>query len=227
LYDGFYRRFEEVAVLYMSTPRAGHNSDPIEKIQNLFNAPTPPPVSGVESRPLRRRNGVSVDRDTFGRLVLEHLPAAQRFAIRLCGNVDAAEEIVQEALLKTAKAWKSYRGEAAFKTWFFQIVVNAFRDHCRRVSKDQALPQQICDANGVSPTRAIEAEELGSAVAKMIRLLPERQREVLVLSAYEILDSANIAAVLNISEQNVRTNLHLARQRMKELLAPFLSESEL
>jgi len=214
-------------VLYMSTPSAGHNFDPVEKIKNLFNAPSPPPVSDAESRPLRRRNGVSVDRDTFGRLVLEHLPAAQQFAIRLCGSVDAAEEIVQEALLKTAKSWKSYRGEATFKTWLFAIVVNAFRDHCRRFSKDQALPQEICDANSASPSRRAEAEELGSAVGRMIQMLPERQREVLVLSVYEMQDSANIAAVLGISEQNARTNLHLARQRMKELLAPYLAQSGL
>src|SRR6267142_2587139 len=214
-------------VLYMSTPSAGHNFDPVEKIKNLFNAPSPPPVSDAESRPLRRRNGVSVDRDSFGRLVLEHLPAAQRFAIRLCGNVDAAEEIVQEALLKTAKSWKSYRGEATFKTWLFAIVVNAFRDHCRRFSKDQALPQEICDANSASPSRRAEAEELGSAVGRMIQMLPERQREVLVLSVYEMQDSANIAAVLGISEQNARTHLHLARQRMKELLAPYLAQSGL
>ncbi|HEV8291129.1 MAG TPA: RNA polymerase sigma factor [Tepidisphaeraceae bacterium] len=222
-----FRDFEEVAVLYMSTPSAGHNFDPAEKIKNLFNAPNPPTVSDAESRPLRRRNGVSVNRDTFGRLVLEHIPAAQRFAIRLCGNVDAAEEIVQEALLNASKSWKSYRGDATFKTWLFQIVVNAFRDHCRKVSKHQTLPQEISDANSASPTRQIEAQELGSALATMIQLLPERQREVLVLSVYEMQNSANIAAVLGISEQNVRTNLHLARQRMKELLAPFLAESGL
>jgi len=211
----------------MSTPSAGHNLHPAEKIKNLFNGPNPPPVSDAESRPLRRRNGVSVDRETFGRLVLEHLPAAQRFAIRLCGNVDAAEEIVQEALLKTARSWKSYRGEATFKTWLFAIVVNAFRDHCRGVSKNQTLPQAICDAKSASPTRRIEADELGEAVARMIQKLPERQREVLVLSVYEMQDSPGIATILGITEQNVRTNLHLARQRMKELLAPFLSESEI
>ena len=61
----------------------------------------------------------------------------------------------------------------------------------------------------------------------MIQMLPERQREVLVLSVYEMQDSPAIAVILGISEQNVRTNLHLARQRMKELLAPFLSESEI
>jgi len=211
----------------MSTPSAGHNLDPAEKIKNIFNALNRSPVSDGESRPLRRRNGVSVDRETFGRLMLEQLPAAQRFAIRLCGNADAAEEIVQEALLKAARSWKSYRGDAAFKTWLFAIVVNAFRDHCRRSLKTQAMPQEIFDAKSASPTRQIEADELWEAVARMIQMLPERQREVLVLSVYEMQDSPAIAVILGISEQNVRTNLHLARQRMKELLAPFLSESEI
>src|SRR5258705_10115176 len=154
-------------VLYMSTPSAGQNVDPVEKIKNLFNAPNPPPVSDAESRPLRRRNGVSVDRDTFGRLVLEHLPAAQRFAIRLCGNVDAAEEIVQEAMLKAAKSWKSYRGEAKFKTWLFAIVVNAFRDWLRKASEGGRLTIEIEDAKSAFPGERVEAEELGEAVARM------------------------------------------------------------
>jgi RNA polymerase sigma-70 factor, ECF subfamily len=227
LYDVLSRRFEEVAVLYMSTPSAGHNFDPAEKIKNLFNTLRPPSVSAGESWPLRRRNGVSVDRDTFGRLVLENLPAAQAFAIRLCGNVDAAEEIVQEALLKVARSWRSYRGEAKFKTWLFAIVVNAFRDHWRRASDDGQLTAEMEDAKSAFPGQRVEAEELGEAVARLIAMLPPRQREVLVLNVYEELGSAEIAEMLGISEQNVRTNLHLGREKLRELLGPFVSESEI
>ena len=59
----------------------------------------------------------------------------------------------------------------------------------------------------------------------MVGMLPPRQREVLVLSVYEEQSSAEIAVMLGISEQNVRTNLHLGREKLRELLAPFVSES--
>jgi RNA polymerase sigma-70 factor (ECF subfamily) len=202
-----------------------------ENIENIFNALGAAAVSGgegeKESRPQRRRNGVGVDRETFGRLVLEHLPAAQRFAIRLCGDADAGEEIAAEALLKAAKSWKSYRGEAKFKTWLFAIVINAFRDWMRGASSDAQLPVEIVDVRSAVAGERMEAEELGVAVAKMIGMLPARQREVLVLSVYEEMNSIEIAEMLGISQQNVRTNLHLGREKLRALLAPFVNESEI
>jgi len=60
---------------------------------------------------------VTVDRETFDGLVLEHLPMAQRFAIRLTGRSDLAEKIVQAALLRVSRSWSSYRGDSSFRTW--------------------------------------------------------------------------------------------------------------
>src|SRR5215204_7571910 len=59
-----------------------------------FNIPAPCPVSEVDGRALPARSGV--DRETFDRMVLEQLPAAQRFAIRLTGNPDDAEDVMQD-----------------------------------------------------------------------------------------------------------------------------------
>ena len=56
--------------------------------------------------------GWTADRDTFDRLMLEHLSAAQRFAVRLTGNVDEAEDVVQDALLRAARGWQTFRGES-------------------------------------------------------------------------------------------------------------------
>ncbi len=65
---------------------------------------------------------------TLDRLVQMHLNDALQLAVRLSGGPDSAEEIVQEALLRVAKNWKTFRGEAAFRTWLFRIVINVFRD---------------------------------------------------------------------------------------------------
>lgn len=187
-----------------------------------FNAPTPSAVSPREGE-AELQTGPVVDRAAFDRLVLENLSAAQRFVIRLTGDADAAEEIVQTALVRAANGWKSFRGQSRFQTWLFQIVLNCFRDWLARRRADEQLPD-VPDHSS-SPAQMLEAEELERSIACAVSGLPPRQREVLVLHAYEQHSTAEIATVLRISEQNVRTTLHLARQRLKEQLAPYLDET--
>lgn len=164
----------------------------------------------------------TVDRDSFDRLMIEHLPAAHRLAIRLCGNAAGGEEIVQEAMLRAAQAWRGYRGEAKFTTWLFQIVVNVFRDRIRRRRADSLEAIDLPDARSADPRDAVSGAELGELIAGHISRLPPRQREVLVLVAYESLTIGEVAMLLEISEQNVRTNLHFARQTLKERLGVYI-----
>jgi len=167
-----------------------------------------------------------LDRTTFERLVLEHLPAAHRFAIRLTGDADGGEEVMQEALLKASRAWRSFAGRSTFRTWLFQIVVNAFRDHrsagsaAGRNGAAGPLPDDVPDRKSSDPSRRMSEAEQGERIARLVSALPPRQREVFVLHAYEGLTPAEIAAVLGLEESNTRANLHFARQRLKQWLAP-------
>ena len=61
------------------------------------------------------------DRESFDRLVPDSLPALQRFAIRLTGNREQAEELAQETLLRATRFWESYRGRSQFRTCVFPI----------------------------------------------------------------------------------------------------------
>jgi RNA polymerase sigma-70 factor (ECF subfamily) len=166
---------------------------------------------------------LAVDRQTFDRLVLEHLDSAQRFAIRLTGDPHAAEDLMQDALLKAHRSWQSFRGESKFSTWLYAIVINAFRD--RIAASPQLageLPDEVTDARSTDPAREAQSREFGQIVAAEVSRLPPRQREVLVLSAYEDLSIGEVAIVLGTSDQNVRTNLHLARERLRSKLATYL-----
>src|SRR5437667_10643554 len=126
-----------------------------------------------------------IGRKTFDRLLLDHLPALQRFTIRLCGNVELAEEIAQEAVVRAARAWRSYRGEACFKTWRFQVAINVFRDSIARLAGSQRLPGDLLDEKSLDPATSAQDSELGEIIAKLISTLPPRQREVLVLTIHE------------------------------------------
>jgi RNA polymerase sigma-70 factor (ECF subfamily) len=169
--------------------------------------------------------GQTLDRNTFDRLVLQHLPACLQFALRLSGNPSIAEEVVQDAMLNAAKYWKSFKGQSAFRTWLFRIVINAWHDHwSTRQWHDQELSEDVADER-TNPVLDAEETEIGEAVAKAISTLPPRQREVLVMIAYEGMQVSEVAAALRISEQNIRTNLHLARERLRKKLKAFLPEN--
>jgi RNA polymerase sigma factor (sigma-70 family) len=163
----------------------------------------------------------AVDRQTFDRLVLEHLASAQRFAIRLTGDAHEAEDVLQDALLRAHRSWQSFKGQSKFTTWFYAIVINCFRD---RVAATPRVARLHDDVDGLTdsttdPAHHAQSREFGEIVASEVSRLPPRQREVLVLSAYEQMPADQIAAVLEITEQNVRTQLHLARERLRERLA--------
>ena len=167
--------------------------------------------------------GWTADRDTFDRLMLEHLSAAQRFAVRLTGDPQAAEEVVQDALVRAARGWRTFRGDARFLTWLLRVVIHAAHDH-RTARRDPPGPlghEPTAPTSG-DPATLASAADLGEHVAALVSALPLRQRECLVLTAYEGLSIADAAGVLGTNEQNVRTNLHLARQKLKNQLANVL-----
>src|SRR5688500_13716184 len=171
--------------------------------------------------------GPIADRTIFDQLVLELLSAAHRFAVRLTGERDEAEEVVQDALARAARGWRTYsgRGGASFRTWLFQVVVNAFRDRLERAGRRQdvgaggdggsgdagsgtnhhPLTEHLPDPRAPDPAAAAEAGELGTLAARFVSEPPPRQREVLVLCAFENLSALEVAGVLGISHQNVRT----------------------
>ena len=183
--------------------------------------------AGVETR-------APVDRQLFDRLVLEHLPAVGRLAMRLTGRPEIAEEVAQNALLRASTGWATFRGQSAFRTWLFQIVIHAFRDdlQARRRRKIESLDEpdgpagDQVDHRAEDPAQLASAAELGQIVAAAVSGLPPRQREVLVCHAYEQLSDLEIAAVLEISPRNVRTTLHLARERLRQVLRPHLKETD-
>src|SRR6185295_13232981 len=90
--------------------------------------------------------GPTLDRNTFDRLVLQHLPVCLKFAVRLSGDPSIAEEVVQDAMLNAAKYWKSFQGQSAFRTWLFRIVINAWHDHTStRRWREQELVDDVAD----------------------------------------------------------------------------------
>jgi RNA polymerase sigma-70 factor (ECF subfamily) len=171
-----------------------------------------------------------VDRAQFDQLLLDHLPAALRLATRLTGDPASAEDVLHDAVARASAAWRSLRGADAARAWFARVVVNAFRDHLRQarrlpISEPLREDENLGDLRQVGPASAASGREFAEIVAVAVSTLPPRQREVLVLIAFESLAPADAAGALGITEQNLRTTLHLARAALRKRLEPYLSEA--
>jgi RNA polymerase sigma-70 factor (ECF subfamily) len=171
-----------------------------------------------------------VDRARFDQLLLDHLPAALRLATRLTGDPSSAEDVLHDAVARASAAWRTLRDAEAARGWFTRILVNAFRDQLRqsrRLPPNEPLPEDEAfgDRSRLGPVSAAAGREFAEIVAIAVSTLPPRQREVLVLVAFESLSPVDAAAALGITEQNLRTTLHLARAALRRRLEPYVSEA--
>lgn len=138
-----------------------------------------------------------------------------RFAYWLCRNRWQAQDLVQEAFAAAWKGRESLRDNSATKAWLFSILRN---EHVRvfqrkRLDLVDVELEDIAIASGNSELERVELDEC-------LRALPENYREPLLLQVLGGFSGKEIAAMLNISEQNVMTRLTRARQALRKLAAP-------
>jgi RNA polymerase sigma-70 factor (ECF subfamily) len=158
----------------------------------------------------------------FHQLARRYASRAAGLARRITGSEADAEDIVQEALLRVWVNAPRWRAVAAFRTWFYRIVVNLCLNRQRRapfVPIEQAGDVRDPSANaGEQMERDQEAQRLAAAMGE----LPERQRIALTLTYGEGLSNAETAAVIGTSVSGVETLLVRARRSLREKLGAVL-----
>jgi RNA polymerase sigma-70 factor (ECF subfamily) len=160
-------------------------------------------------------------------LLEEYIPRVYRFALRLCGNSAAAEDLTQETFLRAWKARLRLRDPKALRVWLFRITANLWRDQLRRhqsrVARAGPLPAEQPDSTPAPERQAAGRDELRRALVAMDDL-PPRQREVLYLSACDGLSVSEIADILEISSDSVKASLSLARKSIRQRLSDLFQE---
>lgn len=131
-------------------------------------------------------------------------------------NEQAAAEILNDVFLKIFTKLEQYSFEGAFEGWMRRITVNTVTDHIRKYVKDkQVISGELQDYNAFIDSSAVEGLAYKELVV-LIHELPEVQRAVFNLHVFESMPHKEIGTVLNISENNSRWYLNMARKSLKE-----------
>ncbi len=151
-------------------------------------------------------------RDEIELLLSTVWPDAFRLARAIVGEDQPAEDAAQEACIAVCRTIGSLRSAAAFRTWFYRIVVREAAELKRRRSRTEPAAEPP----------AIARDETSSIdVWRALSVLPQKLREVVVLHYFEDLSSREIGSVLGIPEGTVRFRLMIAKQRLRPLLGEY------
>jgi RNA polymerase sigma-70 factor, ECF subfamily len=162
------------------------------------------------------------DAAAFDTLVCRHLQRAFGVALRLLGQREDAEDLVQEAFLAALQKIDSFDTGREFSPWFYRILVNRCLNARKSRSRRSTVELPSDAASSVSsPLLDTERSELRRHLKRAMRELPERQRTIVTMFDLEGFSSPEIAEVLGISDGTVRWHLHQARRVLREALEPY------
>ena len=164
--------------------------------------------------------------EEFARVVERHRPQIFRFLLASTRDVDLAETLTQDCLLKAHRNWSSFRGESSAMTWLMRIAINLQKDHWRnrrlqfwRQTRTNAV--DLDEASEWLPGRdsSVEqqmlAKEQVGHVWKAVEGLSERQRTVFLLRFVEEQELSEIAQATGLSEGTVKAHLSRALARVR------------
>ena len=159
---------------------------------------------------------------TFEGVARELSSPLERYLERLTGDHATAEDLLQETLVKIARALPQFEDRSSIKTWAFSIATRTATDHFRRpetkariVEFDEGPELPVLDSEIEG---RLVVEEMSSCVRGVIDGLPEDYRTALVLHDLEGLTAAQVAEVAGCSLATAKIRIHRARRRLRQAL---------
>lgn len=176
------------------------------------------------------------DRAAFDVLVGRYQRRVTSVAFRLLGNVDDAQEVAQDALLKAYDKLPTLAAPERFGSWLLRIVSNLSLNRRRRralrktLSIDQANAgdnddreeRSVPDPHADTPVMLASAAELKEGIRAALDELPEKQRMALVLFSLEKMPQRDVARQLDMSVEAVKWHVFTARKKLKERFKDYL-----
>lgn len=178
-------------------------------------------TKGAEGERELVRRAAEGDDDAFRILVRRVHPTLRRWALARTGDPDAADEAVQETLIRMHRGLAGFTGDAALTSWLYRILRNAVIDMHRSAAARPAVVEEEPDhvsekTDRPDPIQTLHAGRLTDAVRDFFETLPPRQREVMELVDFEGLQAVEVAEMMDIQPVSVRAHLFKARRTIRE-----------
>ncbi|MEE9442707.1 MAG: sigma-70 family RNA polymerase sigma factor [candidate division Zixibacteria bacterium] len=173
------------------------------------------------------------DRQAFAELVKAFHSRVYALAYKILMNHSDADEVAQETFVRVYSRISQLKSPVRFDSFLFRIATNYAIDLLRKrkgrvvaMGDEGELPGNIqvsLSLRVTDPEKTLENKQLLDAIIKAAEELPPRQKVTLVLHDIEGRSKEEIARILECPEATVRSNLHIARNKLKQKLSKFLS----
>jgi RNA polymerase sigma-70 factor, ECF subfamily len=174
--------------------------------------------------------GTMINQLSFEQRMRTCYPVVYARVVRIVGNQETAEDVMQESMVAAWQKQGQLRELAKLEGWFCQIAsrqaLAAARAQRRSVGD---IPMDMIDveAGGPDPAEAAELSEQAAIVWQTLALLSPQQRAVFVMCAVEELSLKEAASCLEITTGSAKRHLRRARDKLREKLSPGFSEQML
>jgi RNA polymerase sigma-70 factor (ECF subfamily) len=171
------------------------------------------------------------DANAFEALCDRYTPLLRRHLLRMLRDVDAAEDLLQETLLRVWTHAAQWDGRGTLRAWLFRVATNLALNYIRTIRRrrqqpldippDLAEPDQesevpgwMIDTVSLGPDALLELDERHALLRRLLAELPDGKREVLRLIHDDELEIGEVARTLGIPPGTVKSRLHYAMQRL-------------
>lgn len=170
------------------------------------------------------------DTEAMAQLIYSQQHYVYSIAMSVLKNPEDAADLTQEAFIRLFRSLPQYQGESRFTTWLYRLVVNLGRDELRRRGRqvsvmvpddgqEQDPTTLIADEDRwVDPSTALDAHEMRDQVRHALGLLEEHYRLVLTLYYFEDMKYADIAHILDMPLNTVKSHIRRGKERLAELI---------
>lgn len=195
------------------------------------------PKDGITDEALMQRYQGG-DRSVFPELVRRHKTPVYNFILRQIRSPAAAEDLTQDTFVRVVQNASDFRHSSRFSTWVYTIARNLCIDHLRKMSlrRHPSLDQPTALEGEDGPTlgertrdqhpkaavdRAVIAGELGARIQHAVEELPSDQKEVFLLREVGQVPFKDIAEIVGVSENTIKSRMRYALERLQKALAEY------
>lgn len=154
------------------------------------------------------------DDDAFDEVVKTYTPVLRSLATRMTHDEDLAHDIVQETFFAFYRAIETFEGKSSLFTFLYRIATNKSIDAVRKQKRKKAFDEKADKLLDVTAEDTSYQTDMKIVVEKALAELPLSFRTPLILAEYERLSYKDIAVIMNIPVNTVRTRIYRGREKL-------------